>query len=273
MSRKCKEIQNLFPEYLCGDIKDNTLKAVKNHTQTCIKCRNELEELTVTWTQLGIIAEESPGPNLRKNFYNMLELHQKKADRTTFKKISDFFKFKPERNAPTNKRPILQTALAVVLLIIGFAIGNFFQFSTYSRKEISILRQENQMYRQKLTIAMLKQSSPSQRLKGLIWSSRLKNPGEEIFKTLLHTLNYDSNVNVRLSAVDALYLFADHPLVKKGLTESLKRQTSPLVQIALIDLLVELREKKAVESLRQLLKRNKINPEVKERAELSLELL
>jgi hypothetical protein len=46
-----------------------------------------------------------------------------------------------------------------------------------------------------------------------------------------------------------------------------------MVQIALIDLLVEMREKQAIKSLKQLLERNKLTPEVKERAQLSLQLL
>ena len=81
----------------------------------------------------------------------------------------------------------------------------------------------------------------------------MENPANETLEALLYTLNHDPNLNVRLSAVDALYLFTGHPLVKQGLLDSLHKQTSPLVQIALIDLIADMREKQAIKSLKELL--------------------
>jgi hypothetical protein len=71
---------------------------------------------------------------------------------------------------------------------------------------------------------------------------------------------------VRLSAVDALYLFSDREEVRTALPASLSRQASPLVQIALIDLLVSLKEKQAAAALKKLLADKKIIPEVEQRA-------
>jgi hypothetical protein len=73
--------------------------------------------------------------------------------------------------------------------------------------------------------------------------------------------------------VDALYLFAGDPTVKDGIIASLARQDSPLVQVALIDLLVDLREKRAVESLRLLLGNKAIEPAVRQKAEKGISQL
>lgn len=102
------------------------------------------------------------------------------------------------------------------------------------------------------------------------WSARIDQPGEEIIQTLLETLRNDPNVNVRLATIDALYLFYDHPEVKEGLIHSLAGQTSPLVQLSLINLLVEIRERRAVKALERLIQDEKLNPKVKKRAELGL---
>ena len=59
-------------------------------------------------------------------------------------------------------------------------------------------------------------------------------------------------------------------MVRRGLVESLDRQTSPMVQIALIDLLVEIREKAAGEALKDLMQETGLNAEVKERAQWAL---
>jgi hypothetical protein len=274
MNKNCQDYQSQFPDYLTGDLDAKAVEAIQNHVTTCTNCRSELEELTGTWTQLGILPEEHPGANLRKNFYTMLESYRQGLESSPLRKFFDFFKIKNIGEKLWPRRPIFQLAAVMVFLIMGFSIGYFMRHNNNQNTlEITRLHQENQSFRQQLTVSLLNQSSPSQRLKGLMWSRQLENPADETLDTLLDTLNHDPNVNVRLTAVDALYLFSDHPKVKQGLVQSLQKQTSPLVQIALIDLLVEMREKQAIKSLKQLLEKNKLNPEVKERAQLSLKLL
>jgi hypothetical protein len=55
--------------------------------------------------------------------------------------------------------------------------------------------------------------------------------------------------------------------VRRALSASLPRQQSPLVQIALIDLLVSLKERQSAEALKRLLNDKKIMPEVQQRAQ------
>ncbi|NIM16926.1 MAG: hypothetical protein GTO45_33580 [Candidatus Aminicenantes bacterium] len=271
----CQQIKVQFPDYLTGDIESGAKESIKNHVVVCDACRQELEELSSTWTQLGILPEEQPGPHLRKNFYTMLESYQEGKESKALKKFFQFFKIKNVRETLWTRRPgfAFQFALALFFLVTGIGIGYFFQTSAQKSHEIVSLRQENQQVRQQLAISLLNQSSSSQRLKGLTFSAHLENPDSEILETLLNTLNSDPNVNVRLSAVDALYLFADHPLVREGLIQSLHKQTSPMVQLALIDLMVQIREKQAVRSLKQLLKDKNLNPEVQRRARLSIKQL
>jgi HEAT repeat protein len=59
-------------------------------------------------------------------------------------------------------------------------------------------------------------------------------------------------------------------MVKNRLVEALNRQTSPMVQIALIDLLVELGEKRSIQSLRRLAADDKTNQYVRQKAEWGL---
>jgi hypothetical protein len=55
--------------------------------------------------------------------------------------------------------------------------------------------------------------------------------------------------------------------------ESLVRQKSPLVQIALIDLLVDIRDKEASNPMKGLIQEAGLNPEVRERADWALKQL
>jgi HEAT repeat protein len=90
---------------------------------------------------------------------------------------------------------------------------------------------------------------------------------------LLHTVNHDSNVNVRLSAVDAIAKFAKNPEVRRALVDSIPVQDSPLVQIALIDLLLQLNDKDAVPALRKLALDKETNEAVRQRAESAVQKL
>ena len=110
-------------------------------------------------------------------------------------------------------------------------------------------------------------------MRGVEFSYRLEQPGEQVLSALLTALDSDPNVNVRLAAVDALQQFARDALVKKGLLDSLPRQHSPLVQIELINLMVELKEKESVPVLKALLQNSELNNSVRERAEWGLQKL
>ena len=127
--------------------------------------------------------------------------------------------------------------------------------------------------RRTMAVSLLQQPSSSERLRGVSYTSQLKEPGQGTLNTLLQTLDNDPNVNVRLAAADALYLFASYPEVKDGLVQSLARQESPLVQSALIDLLVAGREKRAVEALKTLIGGGQVHPEIKKKAELGIQQL
>ncbi len=270
----CQKIKEKFPDFLIGDLEPKTVSIIKNHLADCPACRKEMEDLNEIWTRLAVLPEEQPSENLRRNFYAMLESYQagldqeqEKIGRSPARVLEKAFeKIWPRQRA-------YRFAFTLVLLLLGFAVGQFIPLADKGKAELVQLRQEVQGIRQMAALSMLKQTSSSDRLMGVSWSSQLENPDQKTLQALLDTLNNDANVNVRLSAVDALYLFSSHPLVKEGIIQALRRQDSPLVQIALIDLIVEIREKRAVQALKELIKNEKLNPQVKEQAQLSLQEL
>ena len=270
---ECKNIKNIFPDYLTGELGPERVKSIQEHVSTCDTCRLELEELTTTWTQLGVLPEEQPGPNLRKNFYTMLESYKEGLNRESLlNRFVNFFKtwfVQPQR-------AVYQLAFTVIILITGFAAGFIISSGSSNavheyKEEMAQLSSLVEKMRGQLVLALLNQSSPGERLKGISWTSTMKNPDEKTIDVLLQTLNNDPDVNVRLSVVDALYLFSLQPKVKEGIIESLPRQSSPLVQVALIDLMMQMREKQAADALKLLIQKNKLNPDVKERAKAVME--
>jgi len=266
----CHPIREMFAEYLLGDLNSSALADVRTHLSSCPACREELESLSAVWAKLGVLPREQPGPDLRRRFYDMLEAYKEGMEKETRGvNIGQILSRWVGRIMP--RRPVYQFALSLVLLSAGLATGYLLNGRRPAlENEMVLLRSEVRDMRQTIAMSMLKQASPSERLMGVSWSAQLEQPDKKILQALLETLDNDPNTNVRLAAVDALYLFYDHPQVKAGLAPSLGLQTSPLVQLALIDLLVEIRERRAAEALRILIQDEKLNPEVKKRAEIGL---
>ncbi|MDH4272083.1 MAG: HEAT repeat domain-containing protein [Candidatus Aminicenantes bacterium] len=267
----CERMKELMADYLAGELEEKTLAEARAHLAGCSVCREELESLSAIWTKLGVLPKEQPSAALRSRFYDMLEAYKEGLERggiaaRPLQSLSSWL----SRLMP--RRPAYQLALAFVLIIAGLGSGYLLNVRSRSAAQIEVaaLGQEINEMRRTVAVSLLKQASPSERLMGVSWSSRVDRPGDEIITALLETLDHDSNVNVRLAAVDALYLFYGHPEVKDGLVRSLAGQTSPLVQLALIDLLVGIRERRAAEALERLIQDEKLNPKVKKRAELGL---
>ena len=127
--------------------------------------------------------------------------------------------------------------------------------------------------RQMVALSLLQQQSASERLKGVSWSNQLDQPGAEVLSALLGTLMHDPNVNVRLASIDALKKFGETQWVRRGVLQALEEQASPLVQIALIDLVVEMQAKESVDTLRRLTKNTALHEAVRKRAEWGIERL
>jgi HEAT repeat protein len=90
---------------------------------------------------------------------------------------------------------------------------------------------------------------------------------------LMHTVRFDNSVDVRLAALDALGRYADRPEVRRDLVDVLQTTQSPMVQVALIDLLVDLHDKNAVPQFRKFQQDPNVNPTVKKRVDWGIQQL
>jgi anti-sigma factor RsiW len=266
----CDEVRDQLPDYWTGALEEGAKTRMQTHFASCPACRAEAETLSAIWKKLGAIPEERPGRALRARFDATLEaymqgLRQAERGPSTRERVDKWL----EGWWP--RQPVFQFGFALAFLAIGLLVGySVTQNSRTGGGEVAQLREEVRHTRQLVALSLLQQQSASERLKGVDWSNRMTRPDPQVLSALLHTVNYDQNVNVRLAALDALHQSANNDMVGRGLVESLDRQTSPMVQIALIDLLVEIRDKPAGQALKDLMQETGLNPEVRERAQWAL---
>jgi len=260
----CEKIQEKFADYLTGDLDETGHADVRTHILGCTACREDLENLTVVWAKLGVLPEEQPGGAVRSRFYAMLEDYKDKLEagkKEARPRWTDWFTF---------RRPAFAASFSAFLLLFGIGAGWFLSGARVEVERYASLSREVQDMRQQVAVSLLGRPSASDRIQGIGYSAEITTPNETTLAALFKAVDGDPNPNVRLAAVDALYLFRDKPGVREGLVKSLSVQTYPLVQVALIDLLVEVREARAVQALKTLIEANELTPEVKKRAEQGL---
>jgi hypothetical protein len=83
-------------------------------------------------------------------------------------------------------------------------------------------------------------------------------------------MNTDANVNVRMTAMYALTRYSNIENARTALITSLNKQTDPLLQITLINILVEIQDARAKEPLQEILINKDLHEMVKKQAETGL---
>jgi HEAT repeat protein len=114
---------------------------------------------------------------------------------------------------------------------------------------------------------MLNEESSSNRIQALNYADDIGNADEAVIEVLVRTLNHDKNVNVRMAAAYALAKFSDQRQVCDSLVKSLSLQDDPILQVTLINILVERKEKSALKPIQQIINSDKTLHEVKVVAE------
>jgi len=268
----CDDVREQLPDFWTGALDESARIGMQAHFAECSACRAEAETLSAIWQRLGAIPEERPSRTMRARFDATMEayvqgLRQAARGPSTREKLDKWLA------GWWPREPVFQFGFAVVFLGIGLLVGFALTQHSGSDGEVARLREEVGRTRQLVALSLLQQQSASERLKGVDWSYRLSNPNPQVLAALVHTVNYDQNVNVRLAALDALHPSATNEMVRESLVKSLEKQSSPLVQIALIDMLVEIREKEAANGLKQLAQEAGLNTEVRDRADWALKQL
>ena len=256
------EFKELLTDYVLGNLSDSKNQEVKLFLKENPKYYIELEEVSFF---LENMHEEIPEPTASMDikFYTMLNSQKEKE-----KKISFVNKLESLLLGNTFKK----VAYSFTVLTVGFFLGRGLNSkSNFNGLNIEKVQQETEIVRSQLVLTLLDQPSANKRLQAVSEVNKLNKVTETILEALFKTLNNDENVNVRLSAIEALGNYTEIPLVREGLIASILKQESPLVQIALADLMVLLQEKAAIKSFEKILDEEDTNESVKQKMEESIE--
>jgi hypothetical protein len=269
----CERVREQIPECLAGKLDKAERERVIEHLEMCSGCRNELAELGIVWRGLESMAAPEPNRAMRARFTEMLEAYQAGMEQAP-----------PPRTAPRSEtrrwlawwpsQPAWQMALAFALLIVGVAAGRYVAgVPREMSPEMAQLKGQVEGLRQLVALSLLQAQSPSDRLRGVSFSSQITQPDAQVEQSLLRAIRHDANVEVRLSAVDAIEKYTGDPAVRRALADAVAVQDSPIVQCALIDLLVQVNDRDSGPALRKLSLDGQADEVVRQHATLAVRKL
>ena len=276
----CQRLQESFVDYQDGTLAADESAQIRTHLATCPTCQREWSALQEITRKLALFPAEEPSPRLREQFYAMLDTHQREADAPSpfaiaRSRLDRFF------SALLPREPALQFAFALALMAGGvFAGGRYFTqhaapapTDESAKTEIAALKAQINSMGQLVTYSLLQQQSTSERLQGVLATMDLKTPDRKVLTDLIGALAFDPSLNVRLSAVEALAQHADDKLVRAGVLSALPRETAPLVQVAMIELLASTHDVAAAPVFDKLSRDEAADKNVRDAARRALALL
>jgi len=265
----CDETKLLLTDYWAQTLSETDELAFDAHLAMCPTCRAEAEQLGALWKNLALIPAEEPSPAMRTRFYDTLAAFRHGLE------SAPKHSWREKLIALWPKQPAFQMAASFALLVVGVGIGytarpGAAKVQEPENPELAQLRGEVTNMRQMVALSLLQQQSASERLRGVSYALQVPSSDTEVLSALLKTVNQDPNVNVRLQAVDALHQFGASPVMRTAVVQSIAKQDNPLVQIYLIDLLVDLRDKGAIPEIQKLANDTTVNAEVRDHAKSAL---
>jgi hypothetical protein len=233
-----KEQETLLIDYIDGRLSQAEEKEVERRLARDEAMKKLYNQLKLVLQALDKSPAWQPKASLRTGFEKMLDQElavSKKAARQVF--------FHPV---------VYRAAAAVILVMLGIGIGYWINKNVQQHSELEALRKEMQATKHMMMAMLDNRQSASQRVLGATAAYRMEKPDDQIVRALVRAMNEDPNTNVRLAALEALGKFYQQEQVRKSLIASLAIQKDPVVQIALIQLLVRIKEKGVIKDLEKI---------------------
>ncbi len=256
-----KSVDELIAKYNEGLADPAEVSAIEKLIEQGAVSLTALKDLARLDENLVGLKNPSPSMELDHKFYGMLKTEKEKSSRK-------FFSFEGFQWSLLTPR----LAFGAALLIAGFVSGYVIN-SPQEKSDVLSLTQEVTDLKEMVMLSLLEKESATDRLKAVSLTSEMDQASKKVTEALIQTLNQDGNVNVRLAALDALRPYTRDSNVRESLIRSIANQNSPMVQVALAQLMVDLNEKKSVKELQKLLQEEGTPKEIKERIEQSIQIL
>jgi hypothetical protein len=262
--------RELLVPFVEGELDEQTAGLLQRHLADDPVLRRELEQLRKLDAAIEACPPIEPDGGMRADFERLLAEEKRRAQgrgRTV-----------PHSIRFTDFAWWISASAAALFAFVGAGLGWFVarqggvghhgQGGTMA--EVESLRRDVSVLRGMLFDAALSSRSASFRLQTMSLAADLDSPDADVVDVLFSVLLGDPSANVRLAALEALARFKDDAAIRSRLAAALTEQSDPIVQIALIGVLVDSGASEAREPFERLLLDPDAQPVVKGAAQSGL---
>jgi len=280
----CTTARDRLPDLLLAPAARAEDADLRAHLAACPDCRNEQASLQRALDALDSAPELKPSPHLRHAVHAAIE-EAKREQRAALARPSRWSRPAPVAVARRPWRRLMLPLAAAGLVALGFLAGRRSSAPALSpwpapagadavnRQDLARLNARLDAMSQVIASSLLPQRPGNERLQRVLAEGSVAPANRRVTAGLVQSLALDPSVNVRLSALDALYAHADDPAVRASVVACLDREPSPLVQVAMIDFLVGARDREATPEIRKLAADDRTDLDVRESARRALDQL
>ena len=202
------------------------------------------------WQALENVSQPEPPPRLRRKFYGELD----KLGRAT-----PLDRWRSWLGLTGNRGVLTAMSCAVVGIVAGMLLKGP---EAVDRSELTDLQQQVAQLNRNLILDRLENVSASKRLLGVLDAATMAEHDTEIARALLSRAVDDRVYSVRAAAIDAIGPQLNTPAVGDELMGLLEKTDSPLVQLALVDLVLRHGNAQQLEQLDKLSHRGVLHPDL-----------
>jgi len=243
---RCAETGERLLDRLHGRLEDAADRELTEHLAGCPACRTEAEDAERMWQRLGGLEsfEDVPSARMRARLWGALSAHEE----------SRGLRRALDRVLP--REPAWQLGAMAAALVVGLLAGA--RLNPSPNGEIRALRGELRSMQQTISVSLLQHQSASERLRGVDLSTR-GGLDDAVIEALLDTVRHDTNVNVRLAAIDALAPVVARPPVSRELLAMLRGHDATLVRASVAEALLRARADGAEQAVNEFLREDDAN--------------
>lgn len=240
-------------DYLLGHLEGQELIDFEQQLSHDAALRETVEDSRQAvdfYTGIDNITVPETSAAMDDKFYQMLN-QAKRQEQSSLDKVVVFIKnsFSFEKLTPV--------LYGGAMLALGVYLGHHYQLQSVDNglDNKYIAAKKSSDMEQLAVVSMLQLPSVSTRLQAVNLVENSDNQvSDKVISALLYTLNNDTNINVRLATLNTLAKYSQMASVRMGLVDAIANQDSPMVQVAISELMLKMQEVKAIKPLQELLK-------------------
>lgn len=232
---KESNLENKIIDYLNNELSSKERSDFEQLLNTDNQLKNKYEEFNAIYNTLEKDTIGIPPSEIKSTFESFLAAEIEISSNGNSMSQSNYKKY------------FGQGFLFLMLLGVGLFLGVYSQSKQNETEVIHFAEYEN--YNDKANLlSLLEQKSTSKRIQAVNMSNFLKKEDDGILDALIRTFHNDKSDHVRLACIESLSKYTDQPKVRDAFIKALDEEEDPTLQIALINVLSEIKEQKAVQS-------------------------